>query len=870
MAERELVILMGELELLAAEMQAKDLPSLVRPLSTLQEISSLKNMPKALCTQCQRLVSLLESAVMGDVESKVAITRARQGIAKLARAVQEHNLMQPAGGVAETQETQETQETITQMDSSRAEDMDLVRRFVANQQIQLEDLEVFILELEKGHPQALGNIKRYLHTLKGEFGVLDFPQYAGLIHECEEYIQTGALQGEHLLRLKDFLAGQMAILGRGGLVPKNISAVLVLGLQDNSATAKPPAEEIISSESLLIGEHEPEVQTPPNKPDRLATDPSFLLDFVQESADHIHNMETALLRLETDGNDGENINQVFRACHTIKGLAGFLELHQIKHFAHAFENLMDRARQGKIKLGPEHAEVLLVSTDCLRELIKAVEFSLNSQDYPEPARLKEMLQLLEHPEHISVQVRAAAPGKKVGEILLEEGQVSSEELQKALAMQKAGDQRRVGEILMEEAGVLARDVGRALGSQMQAKKAQVVEDSVRVPVSRLDALIDAIGEAVIAQSMLSADSVIADLSVEATADDRIFLRRKVNRADMIMRQIQELSMSLRMVSIRGVFQKMTRLVRDLSKKMEKEIDLVLEGESTELDKSVVENIGDPLIHLVRNSIDHGIETAEQRKACGKAAKATITLRAYHKAGNVHIDIEDDGRGLDREAILRKAREKGLWDGETRLSDQEVNQMIFRPGFSTAKQVTDVSGRGVGMDVVKRNIEALRGSVEIHSEAGKGTLITLRLPLTLAIINGMVLRVGNERYIIPTLSVLETLRPEADDVESIIGKGEIIRLRKDLIRVVRLHKTVHDKAGPPLPQCVVLVVEDAAGGRVGLAADEILDQQQVVIKKIGEGIGQIPGISGGAIMNNGEVCLILDVAGVVRIAGEMVL
>lgn len=448
-----------------------------------------------------------------------------------------------------------------------------------------------------------------------------------------------------------------------------------------------------------------------------------------------------------------------------------------------------------------------------------------------------------------------------------------------MEIQKAGDSRKLGEILVEDQRVSPRGIGQALGAQTQAKQQaqlqQSIEESVRVPVTRLDQLIDAIGEAVIAQSMIVADSVISDIETPTTVEARDSLRRKVARAELIMRQIQELSMSLRMVSVKGVFQKMARLARDLSKKMDKKVDFVMEGENTELDKTVVENIGDPLVHMVRNAIDHGLETAEERLASGKSAVAKVVMRAFHKAGSVYIEIEDDGRGLSRPRILAKAIEQKLISPNEELTDAEVWNLIFRPGFSTAAKVTDVSGRGVGMDVVRRNIEALRGSVEISSVTGKGSLFTIRLPLTLAIIDGMVVRTRKERYIVPTLSIHTTVKPTPEQLSTVTGKGEILNLRGELIRLVRLSDVfscggqrgyVKEPSGMRQADGVVLVVEDMLGKKAGILVDEILDQQQVVIKNLGA-MGDVPGVTGGAIMNDGSVALIIDVGGVLRSAQD---
>jgi two-component system chemotaxis sensor kinase CheA len=311
---------------------------------------------------------------------------------------------------------------------------------------------------------------------------------------------------------------------------------------------------------------------------------------------------------------------------------------------------------------------------------------------------------------------------------------------------------------------------------------------------------------------------------------------------------------------------MARLVRDLGKKANKPVEFVMAGEDTELDKTVVDRIGDPLVHMIRNAVDHGLEAdPEDRKRAGKPETGRVELRAYHKGGNIYIEVEDDGRGLDREAILAKARERGVVDDSDVLSDREIFNLIFEPGFSTAKKVTDVSGRGVGMDVVRRNIEALRGQVEIRSEPGKGSVFIIRLPLTLAIIDGMVIRVGLERYIIPTLSVVMSIRPDKKDLSTVLQRGEMLALQGSLIPLFRLGRLFSvDGAEQDPTKSLVIIVEDD-GERTGLVTDELLGQQQIVIKTLGETMRGIPGVSGGAIMPDGQVGLILDVGGLVKLA-----
>jgi len=319
------------------------------------------------------------------------------------------------------------------------------------------------------------------------------------------------------------------------------------------------------------------------------------------------------------------------------------------------------------------------------------------------------------------------------------------------------------------------------------------------------------------------------------------------------------------VPVAGTFQKMARLVRDLSKKSGKSIVFQSKGDETELDRAFVDKIADPLVHMIRNAVDHGIETPSERAAAGKSPEALIELRAFHEGGNIHVEILDDGRGLNKEAILAKAIEKGLLGADERLSESEIFNLIFLPGFSTAKQITEVSGRGVGMDVVKRNIEDLRGYVQIQSEPGKGTRFKIILPLTLALIDGMVVKVGPERYIFPVLSVVESLRPPPGIVNTIIGKGEMVTIRNRQLPLFRLAKVFGLSNAQQDPTKALVVIVEHEGRHSGLLVDDLVGMQQTVIKNLGAGMPQNVGISGGAIMADGRVGLIIDVAGVLKLA-----
>jgi len=328
-------------------------------------------------------------------------------------------------------------------------------------------------------------------------------------------------------------------------------------------------------------------------------------------------------------------------------------------------------------------------------------------------------------------------------------------------------------------------------------------------------------------------------------------------------------MSLRMVPVRPVFQKMARLVRDLAKKTGRKVEFVMNGEDTELDKNVVDKIGDPLVHMVRNAVDHGLEpTAEDRVAAGKSETGRVELRAYHKGGNICIEIVDDGRGLPRDRILQKAIDRGLVKEGDQLSDRDIHNLIFEPGFSTAAEVTDISGRGVGMDVVRRNIEELRGTCDITSAPGKGSTFSIKLPLTLAIIEGMVVSCGPEHYIVPTLTVVRLIRPSNDQLNQVFDRGEMMALGDEHIPLFRLGQLFGiDSAKTDPEEAVVVVVEDE-GRKIGVLADDLLGQQSIVIKSLGESMQDTDGVAGGAIMSNGNVALILDVAGLIKVAHNL--
>jgi len=382
------------------------------------------------------------------------------------------------------------------------------------------------------------------------------------------------------------------------------------------------------------------------------------------------------------------------------------------------------------------------------------------------------------------------------------------------------------------------------------------ERTIRVDANRLDQLVDLVGELVITGSMVARGTAVGPNQVRDS-------RRHTLRLDKITRELQELAGSLRMVPVQGLFRKMARLARDTAKKCGKEVSFEMFGEDTELDKTVVEKVADPLVHLIRNAIDHGLEVdAAERLRQGKSSAGSVQLRAFHRGGKIFIEVEDDGRGLNRAAIIEKAVQRGLLRKDELPEDREIYSLICQPGFSTAAKITALSGRGVGMDVVKRNIVSMGGALDIRSEAGKGTCFTMKLPLTLAVIDGMLVRAGAERYVIPTLSVVRLVEPRRDDITSVADRDDWLQVEGRALPLVRLTTLFHLAPGDVQARLAIIVESD--GDRIAVVVDELLGQQQAVIKSIGAGLGDTLGISGCAILSDGRVGLVVDVAGLMQL------
>ena len=569
-------------------------------------------------------------------------------------------------------------------------------------------------------------------------------------------------------------------------------------------------------------------------------DPEIMRMFCEEATDLLRDIEQGVLVLETRPEDPETIATVFRAFHTFKGNAGLLKLVAPQLLAHELESLLDAARRGTLLLDRDAIDVILGGADAFSRFVAEAVAQLDGSETGRPILLP-VNGIVEAVRGLLTRTpRPAAASQPQAE------PASAEAVPEPLVS--------FPEPLAANPAVPEPPVPPA---PLPAARPTPASGSVRVDTSKLDGLVDLVGELVIAQSM-----VVQHGGVTAGDDEQ--LARALAQLRGITKDLQRMTMSLRMVPIRGVFQKMSRLVRDVASHVGKEIRLVLQGEDTELDRTLIEEIGDPLVHMIRNSADHGIEPAVDRVAAGKPPAGTITLQAVHQGGFVVIRIADDGRGLDPARIRATAEARGIIARSTLLEPREVLELIFAPGFSTAATVTDLSGRGVGMDVVRRNIEKLRGKIEIESLPGRGTTFTVSIPLTLAIIEGLLVAVGDHRYVIPTLSVVESFRPEPGRVVVVHGRGELVEVRGRQVPLLRLgpHLGVSGTVSDPT-HGIVVVVESGSDSRC-LLVDGLIGRQEVVIKSLGDMFPHRAGFAGAAILGDGRVGLILDTTALVRL------
>jgi two-component system chemotaxis sensor kinase CheA len=643
--------------------------------------------------------------------------------------------------------------------------------------------------------------------------------------------------------LVEWLAPAVEACKAGQPVPEFGAAAPVAG---TAVTAAPAAAETAAA-------HEPDLLLTLN----LEESSELLAEFYAEAVDHLQQIEAALLALDQEPDNPEALNSIFRSFHTIKGNAGFLGLVPMHTLAHEVETLLDLARNHKLRLNAAIITEILRSRDALVALTQQVGVALEKGKLPDQivpvgflirAVRKLACTAADGADAAPVSAAPAKHEAPLGEVLAfsaEPTPAPAHEVAPAEVPAPVNVPLPTGQVPAPAATKAPAPAAAASGVPKASSGA-----TVRVNTDKLDSLMDVVGELVIVQSQLVE-------SARGRGDDGSPLQRNVAQLARITKELQGTAMSLRMIPIKPIFQKMERLVRDLARDFNKKVSFVTSGDDTELDRTVVEEIGDPLVHMVRNALDHGLEPPEVRTAAGKNAAGSLHLRAYHEGSNIVIELQDDGRGIDPVRILKKAVEKGVVPANATLSRDEIYALIFAPGFSTAEKVTAVSGRGVGMDVVKRNIEKLRGKIEISSEVGRGSTFKIKLPLTMAIIDGLVVRVGGDRFILPSTSVQRALRPAREHISTVHGTGEVLDLRGKLVPIHRLHRRFDIPADAQNPWDGIIVIVENNGRATALLVDEMVSKQEVVIKSLGGFMQNLAGVSGGAILGDGSIALILD-------------
>ncbi len=745
-----------------------------------------------------------------------------------------------------------------------------------------ECLSCQVFVMTNGDTETMNAIFRLFHSMKGSAGFLEFDNISRSAHAAEnllDLIRSGNIQmvPEHvdlLCKACDFANEALDYVEEHfndeGMAEKaeEITSLLRDAIEDAQNRAKFIQEDTVqqgkkndthSSDEKASASEESE----PDQQDLIG--PEMIETFVLDAEDLLRRVELNLLKLIEQPSDEIILADLFREMHTFKGNCGFLNLGDFERLSHKVESVLGEYKEGDVLTDSDSTQLLINIVDTMQSGV--ADFSSDGDGTIDQLEmhLKSLDDLLQKISNAPPPIPDDAP--RLGELLVEKGIINFEDIEEALEEQ----QKPLGDILIDMGKVTPELITTTLKEQHKIisqdadKKGKpkprslpVKRQDIRVDLEKLDNLINLIGEMVIAENMLVHNPDLEGMELEN-------FNKAAQQMGKLVRELQEMAMIIRMIPVSGLFRRMIRLVHDLSTKSGKKVDLQLAGEETEIDKTVIETITDPLVHLLRNSLDHGLEPPEERNKAGKPEIGVLILSARHEEGEVWITLEDDGRGLNREKIIAKAIKNGLLEEESPdLSDKEVYNLIFQPGFSTAEVITNVSGRGVGMDVVKQNLNKIRGKVEVQSKPGRGTKITLRIPLTLAIIDGMLVRVGLSKCILPILNIREAFCPKSSSITITPDGEEIVRVRENFFPVIRLHEILGKE-----PDCMelekgILIVLEYQDNSACLFVDEIMGQQQTVIKGLSDYIGSIPVISGCTILGNGQVCLILDTGNLVEL------
>lgn len=747
---------------------------------------------------------------------------------------------------------------------------EIIDSFVSEGFERLEDVESRIQFLDSGNSQDIvQTIFRLFHSIKGSAGFLNFDNIKKVTHEAEtlldlyrkENIKPEDREIDLLYQTLDFLRQLIEQVSRSlsdegfeektELVVHSITDSIInikqeLGLDhktsdieaDEPETVKPSDVDPLADSLKAIDEDN-------HSSDALMSYASWGLELLSQT-------EKEIPLLESHENSQDSISEVYKILASIREKSAKLGLMQTADICMKAETYLERFIQGKLNRDENAAELLLNAVETLRsnlETIKrnSVDKTIVEIELPEP-EVEELEELGDKPIRYM----------PLGEILIEMGEASPEMVEKALSFQE----KPIGEVLVEKGAVSKEAVLRALEMQKKVVEAQgqtpsaqssfeIQRKEIRVDTMKLDKLFDLVGELITAEAMVGN-------SPDLVGHELPGFLKSMNSLIKISREIQETTMSIRMIPLEGLFTRMVRLVRDLSRKFEKAVNFEVIGQETEMDKNVLEQISDPLVHLIRNALDHGIENKEKRIQAGKPETGSVLLSARYESNEIWISVKDDGGGLSRDAILKKAAEKELLQKDPQdLTDNEVWQFIFEPGFTTASSVSEISGRGVGMDVVRKNMEKIRGKVDVKSVAGKGTEFIMKIPLTMAIIDGITIRTGPNYYSIPLTDILEFFKAKEEQLIRTEADNEVINLRGEMLPLIRLYQTMNIEGAITDPLSGIIIVLHNKGRKAALLIDEIIENQQIVVKSLSEYLGRVEGIMGCSILGNGDVSLIID-------------
>ncbi len=749
---------------------------------------------------------------------------------------------------------------------------EIINEFLVESYENLDQLDQNLIDLEQnpGDTNILSSIFRTIHTIKGTCGFIGFTKLESVAHVGESLLsklRDGVLdldppRTSALLAMVDAIRQMLSCIEADrneGSVDYSELVETLTRLQSEESSAEPTTTAKVEEPALAVEEAPKQEEQPAPEADPEPIKPSAEIDedmepivdeFLVESYENLDKLDKDLIELEQDPGNTDILGSIFRTIHTIKGTCGFIGLHKLEKVAHVGENLLGKLRDGELALNPPRTSALLAMVDAIRQMLSCIESDRNEGDVDYSQLVVTLGKLLtdDGAKEVATQpAPATAPvAEKKEEPAVEEKPVVAEKK----------DRRQSSPA--EQAQHVAKTGDKRAAADRRNETRSVADSSIRVDVDILDRLMNLVGELVLARNQI--------LQFVPTGADASFIATS-QHLNLVTSELQEGVMKTRMQPIGNIWSKFPRVVRDLSMAVGKKIRLEMEGKETELDKTLIEAIKDPLTHIVRNSCDHGIESPEKRAEAGKDEEGVLLLRAFHEGGQVNIEIVDDGGGIDPEKIKAKALEKEVITQEQadRMGDRELVNLIFAAGFSTAEKVTNVSGRGVGMDVVRTNIEKIGGTVDIQSRKGKGTTLRVKIPLTLAIIPALIITSGGGRYAIPQVNLLELVRLDGEEakksVEQIQG-APVYRLRGNLLPLIYLHEELEleKKSEDDAINIVVLHADDR---QFGLVVEGISDTEEIVVKPLGEQLKGLAAFSGATIMGDGKLALILDVMGLAQ-------